>query len=154
MLPFIQCLWFAFYAITAKSSIIPQSLKDSLPGLVPMCLRVCIAKTNTMTKNNLERKEFISAYSPQVIVYHWGKSKQTLKAELNRDHRGVMLLPCYPWLTQPAFLYARESPSQEWHRPRWTRLFYINQKSRKCPTSLPTGQLLGILSQLRFHLPR
>lgn len=42
--------------------------------------RVSITGINTMTKNNLEKKRFVSAYKSQVTLYCWANSRQELKA--------------------------------------------------------------------------
>lgn len=66
-------------------------------------VKISIAVTKKMTKNNLERKKFINSH-------HWAKSEQETvdrnEAEAMEEH---CFMACYLWLVLPAFLFPRPS---------------------------------------------
>lgn len=59
-----------------------------------------------MTKGNLERKEFISAYSPSPGVVRAGTQGRKLEARTEAEVRKwCCLLTCSLWLGHPSLLY-------------------------------------------------
>lgn len=60
------------------------------------------------------RKGLISVYNPQLLVHHWGKSRQQLKpgnleAKTEAEAMKECSIPtCLPWLVQPIFFYTQD----------------------------------------------
>lgn len=92
------------------------------------CSQVSIAVVNSMTKTNLGSKGRISAYSPSLKVVRGGTEGKAA------------------YLLAPSDLLSLISYTTEDHQPHGDNSHSsrpVNQKSRKCLTTLPTCQSTG-----------
>jgi hypothetical protein len=104
---------------------------------------------NTRTKSNLERKEFILAYSLRSIV----QGTQSRSPECQELKQRPWRSAAY-WIAHLAVLYKPGPPTQGGtaHSSLGPPTSIINQED--APTDLSTGQFDGTFSQLKFFLPR
>ena len=109
---------------------------------------------NTMTKINLGRKEFISAYNNTVhYPLNRGESGKELQQGKNQEAGGsfkvceAVLFTGFFMVYSACFLITPRTTSPRSHCPQWAGLPTINHQSQKCTLGLPTGQcVVGVFS--------
>jgi len=117
-------------------------------------VRILIAIIKPWPKAAAGERGSISPYSSQVALYHWGKSRQELKAETwGTGVEAEALEKCCLLASSLSslFTYSTQDP---WGSTQWARLSHINHHSIKYTSHLSTGNLVRAFSQLRFPLPK
>lgn len=89
-----------------------------------------------MTKNDLGKKVFISAYSSAHIP---SLREVRVGTEAKTEAKGISAY----WIAPPG-----------WHSPLLAGTTHIHHQSRKCPTELPIGSLDGAMFSIEFSLYR
>ena len=87
-------------------------------------------------QSNLGRKRFSYTCISQFTI----KGSQDKNLETDGDAesmKGCSVLACFPWFSQPAFLYNPGPPAHRWHLSQWTVPSPINHQLRKCPAYSP-----------------
>lgn len=114
-----------------------------------------IARINTTAKSNFGRKSVLDL---QFIVSNerrpgaQGRNLESGTEEVMEEQLLLTgLISVAQWL---AFLYNPDSLPRRWHHLQWTGSSYIKYQLRKCPKSLPVGNIMEAFSQGRFSLPR
>jgi hypothetical protein len=111
-----------------------------------------IAEINTMAKNNLGRKEFISYCTVESIIK--GSQGRNSRQELKqRPGRNTAYWLAFQVQVQQPFLYLPGPPAQEWHSPEWAILFHINHKINKILPQISTHANLRASTQLALAFP-